>query len=195
MFERPVKKNNYAMIVVPYRCINCGSCYVACKATWDVPFGKEKFRTKVLEKEWGQSGDNYDDLHMDFISILCFHCDNPACVSVCPTCASYKRKEDGIVVLDDKKCIGCRMCMLACPYNARWYNEEKGIVDKCNFCLDRLEEKKEPMCSAVCPTDCRVFGDLNDRNSDAFNLLAKAKRTWTLRPEMGTEPNVFYVEL
>jgi molybdopterin-containing oxidoreductase family iron-sulfur binding subunit len=139
--------------------------------------------------------------------VLCNHCDNPPCVRVCPTKATFKRK-DGIVVMDMHRCIGCRFCMAACPYGARSFNfrdpkpfvkEEnpeyptrmKGVVEKCNFCSERLAKGKEPAC-AEASGGAIVFGDLDDPNSSVRRILQTA---YTIRrkPELGTGPNVYYV--
>ena len=130
--------------------------------------------------------------------ILCNHCNNPTCVRVCPTQATYKDKTNGIVLMDPEKCIGCKTCMAACPYNARYFDEEERAIDKCNFCYDtKLKESggKITACAAACPADVRIFGDLTDPESDAYKLIhAPGKVFWVLRPETGTLPNVFYMD-
>jgi|YelNatPaOPRAMG01_1025707.scaffolds.fasta_scaffold01639_9 tetrathionate reductase subunit B len=189
LFERPKKEKNYAMVIVQDRCVDCKACEVACKAMWEVPDGKLNYRTKVLDIDKVENGER----KMVFIPILCNQCDNPPCVRVCPTSASYKRKSDGIVLVTPNMCIGCKTCMEACPYDARYYNEELGAVDKCTFCLPRLESGLEPACVQTCVGGSRNFGDLNDPNSIVSKLLKEATNYWVLKPEDGTFPNDFYI--
>ncbi len=188
--ERPKKEHNYAMVIVQDRCIGCKACEVACKTTWHIPSNPQDYRTKVLYIGKSQS-DNYK---VSWLPILCNQCDNPPCVWVCPTGASYKRKQDGIVLVDFDKCIGCKACMEACPYDARYYNEELSSVDKCTFCLPRLEKGLKPACVEACPMQCRNFGDLNDINSEVSILLKEAHSYKLLKQEDGTLPNVYYVQ-
>ena len=141
------------------------------------------------------------------------HCAEPACVGVCPTGASVKRS-DGIVVVDQAKCIGCRSCVMACPYEARYflkkyrgYYPEKGLtayetaqkkgkvmgtVSKCNLCLDRVEAGEQPACVQTCPAKARFFGDLEDPESQVAKLIV-SRRGYQLHPEMGTDPSVYYL--
>ncbi|MCD6132969.1 MAG: 4Fe-4S dicluster domain-containing protein [Deltaproteobacteria bacterium] len=188
-----MKEKDYAMVLVPGRCIDCKGCTVACKAQNKVPLGKEYFRTQILE---GEKIENGQVTAIDFMPLLCFHCENAPCISVCPTSASY-HNEDGMVLIDKERCIGCRMCVLACPYNARYYNEHEGIVDKCTFCVERLKAGMKPACVSTCPTEARVFGDLNDKNSEVYKLLhQKAKKVWQPKANMlGVKPLVYYVEV
>ncbi len=186
------RKHRYAMVIVQDRCIGCMACYAACKDEWNIPIGKEAYRTEVLEIE-SKTVDNKPKV--TFLPILCNQCDNPPCVEVCPTGASYKREEDGIVLVQPSMCIGCKACIEACPYNARYYNEEKTAVDKCTFCLPRISNGLEPACVATCVGGSRNFGDLNDKNSKVNKLLKDAKKVWVLQEDKGTLPNVYYVSL
>jgi len=154
--EKYPYKPHYAMVIRVDQCIGCRRCVSGCIAANSVPnYG---WRTMVLEKEVkdaiGQK--------LEFIPILCNQCNNPPCVRACPVRATYKDKTNGIVMMDNKKCIGCKICMAACPYNARYYNEEKGAIDKCDFCFEsRLSHgEKNTACSVACPADVRrlVFG-------------------------------------
>ncbi|MEG3192475.1 4Fe-4S dicluster domain-containing protein [Lysobacter sp. D1-1-M9] len=123
----------------------------------------------------------------------CLHCEQPACVTVCPTGASYKRAEDGIVLVDEDKCIGCKLCSWACPYGAREYSEVEGVMKKCTLCIDRIyndnlaEEERQPACVQACPTRARHFGDLGDPDSKVSKLVA-ARGGVDLMPELGYKP-------
>jgi Fe-S-cluster-containing dehydrogenase component len=123
----------------------------------------------------------------------CLHCETPACVTVCPTGASYKRAEDGIVLVDEDKCIGCKLCSWACPYGAREYSPVEGVMKKCTLCIDRIyneklpEAEREPACVQVCPTRARHFGDLGDPESKVSKLVAERGGV-ALMPELGYAP-------
>lgn len=184
-------KPHYGMVIRQDRCIDCERCMEACVMTNDVP--EYGYRTMILEKEVldaiGQK--------KEFIPVLCNHCNNPPCVRACPTKATYKDKKTGIVMMNYEKCIGCKTCVVACPYNARYFNEEKHAIDKCNFCFDTRISKGEKLtaCAAACPAGVRIFGDLSDTNSEAYKLIHQlARPVWVLRPEVGAKPNVFYMK-
>jgi len=123
----------------------------------------------------------------------CLHCEEPACVTVCPTGASYKRAEDGIVLVDEDKCIGCKLCSWACPYGAREYSQVEGVMKKCTLCVDRIynhnleEAEREPACVQACPTRARHFGDLGDPQSKVSQLVA-ARGGVDLMPQLGYKP-------
>jgi Fe-S-cluster-containing dehydrogenase component len=123
----------------------------------------------------------------------CLHCETPDCVTVCPTGASYKRAEDGIVLVDEDKCIGCKLCSWACPYGAREYSEVRGVMQKCTLCVDRIyndsfeEIDRQPACVMACPTRARHFGDLGDPDSGVSKLVAE-RGGYDLMPEMGYKP-------
>ena len=123
----------------------------------------------------------------------CLHCETPECVTVCPTGASYKRAEDGIVLVDEDKCIGCKLCSWACPYGAREYSEQRGVMQKCTLCVDRIynesfdEIDRQPACVMACPTRARHFGDLGDADSAVSKLVAE-RSGYDLMPEMGYKP-------
>jgi Fe-S-cluster-containing dehydrogenase component len=122
----------------------------------------------------------------------CHHCDNPPCVRVCPSGASYTDEEGGIVSVNPRKCIGCRYCILACPYGARYFDDEQGVVDKCTFCRHRLGRGQEPACVETCPTKVRTFGDLNDPQSEVSRLL-RTRTTGKKKVQAGTGPNLRYI--
>ncbi len=178
----------YGMLIDLRKCMGCHACSVACKAEFDVPLGN--FRSWVEYVEKG----TYPNVSRHFVPRLCNHCNHPPCVSVCPTGATWKRKEDGIVVVDPDICIGCKYCIQACPYDARFLNPVTGVADKCDFCLHRVSKGLEPSCVQTCIGRARIFGDLNDPESEISRLVATNPVT-VLRPEQGTEPNVFYIDL
>jgi len=182
---------HYSMVLREHLCIDCERCKEACTKTNHLPsYG---FRTTILEKRRSLGGDSYETI---FVPVLCNHCNNPPCVRVCPTTATWKDEKTGIVVMEPSRCIGCKTCMAACPYNARYFKEETRAVDKCNFCLDTRLSKGETTtaCSEACPADVRVFGNLADPDSRVFQLLHSPGTTvWVLRPETGAIPNVFYI--
>ena len=182
---------HYTMVMRQNRCIDCERCMEACVKTNNVPsYG---YRTTILQQE-REIGKGVKE--RVFMPVLCNHCNRPPCVRVCPTTATYKDKKTGIVMMDYKRCIGCKTCMAACPYNARYFKEENRAVDKCNFCFDTRISKGESKtaCSAACPAGVRIFGDLTDYNSEAYKLIHKPEKVvWVLRPETGAMPNVFYM--
>jgi len=189
--DRYPYKPHYSMVIRQDNCIDCERCMAACARTNEVP--EYGYRTRVLE----QVDPEARERKTEFIPILCNQCNNPACTRACPTGATYKDKQNGIVMVDSDKCIGCKTCMSACPYNARYYNEEKKSVDKCNFCFDtRLSEGKTlTACAAACPAGVRVFGDLSDPDSEVYKRVHDIeKAVWVLRPETGVKPNVFYTK-
>ncbi len=177
---------HYGMLIDLRKCTGCHACSVACKAEFDVPLGVTRSWVEYVEK-----GD-YPNVQRSFLPRLCNHCSKPQCVDVCPTGATWKRAEDGIVVVDPDVCIGCKYCIQACPYDARFINPVTGTADKCDFCLHRVAQALEPSCVNTCIGRARIFGDLNDPDSEISKMIASNPVT-VLRPEMGTEPNVFYI--
>ncbi|AAS80502.1 MULTISPECIES: 4Fe-4S dicluster domain-containing protein [Thermus] len=175
----------YAMAIDLSLCVGCAACAVACKMENEVPPGV--FNLWIREREVGE----YPNLVVEFRPEQCLHCENPPCVPVCPTGASYQTK-DGLVLVDPKKCIACGACIAACPYDAR-YLHPAGYVSKCTFCAHRLEKGKVPACVETCPTYCRTFGDLEDPESPVAKALKAAERVDVLRPEQGTRPKLFYL--
>lgn len=148
----------FAMLVDLRKCVGCQACTVACQQQWGLE--PEQRFTKVEAIEYGE----FPNVSRKFVTTQCMHCDQPPCQEVCPTGATYKRA-DGIVVVDEDKCVGCQYCLTACPYGARSYNQEKGIVQKCSFCAARLATGKEPACVNTCLGQARIFGDLDDPKS------------------------------
>ena len=193
------------------RCIGCQTCAHACKMQNNVPSGMRWNRvlTEGCDVEDGALGE-FPNLSRGYLPVACQHCENPACLRVCPTGATYK-DDKGRVEVDYEKCIGCRMCMAACPYNARVFNwndpkrepdfnygdkdvpvRGKGVVEKCTLCKERTDRGEEPMCVKCCPVKARTFGDLDDPNSEISKLVV-ARKAGVLLEEQGTRPQVHYV--
>jgi tetrathionate reductase subunit B len=179
-------KKRYAMAIDLNRCIGCDSCTVACKMENDVPLGV--WRIWVNRREMG----TYPRVSRAFLPVLCNHCDNPICVYVCPVKATYRRKQDGVVVVDPHLCIGCKICMVACPYQMRYLDPIKRVAQKCDFCLHRVQAGLNPACVEGCPAGVMIFGDLNDPQSPVAKLLS-AKPAQRLKTSYGTYPQVFYL--
>lgn len=180
------RPKHYGMLIDVRRCYGVHACSVACKAEFNVPLGKTRSWVEYVEKG------TYPNVSRSFLPRLCNQCSEPNCVSVCPTNATYKRKEDGIVVVDQDICIGCKYCIQACPYDARFTHPDTGTVDKCDFCIHRVSQGLEPACVEACPSRARIFGDLNDPDSEISRMIAINPVT-VLRPDKGTKPNVFYI--
>lgn len=189
--EKYPYKPHYSMVIRVDQCIGCRRCVSACMATNEVPsYG---WRTLVLEREVKQAIGQ----KREFIPVLCNQCNNPPCVRACPVVATYKDKTNGIVMMNNKKCIGCKICMAACPYDARYYNEEKGAIDKCDFCFElKLSRgEKNTACSVACPADVRIFGDLSNPQDRVYQLIHQLQApVWVLKKETDAKPNIFYTK-
>ena len=174
----------YAMAVDTKKCVGCSDCVVACQTENDVPIGY--CRDWIVEKTTG----TYPELQLEIRSERCNHCANAPCVRTCPTVASHYGP-GGVVLVEESECIGCKACITSCPYDARFVHPE-GYVDKCTFCIHRVEKGQDPACVSVCPTHAMIFGDMDDPTSDISKAMATRK--WkSLIPEAGTEPKVFYL--
>jgi tetrathionate reductase subunit B len=181
------KNTHYAMVVDLRRCVGCNACTVACKMENAVPDGF--YRSWILQADKG----TYPLVTRVKMNHLCNQCQNPPCVPVCPAKATQKDK-GGIVTIHSIKCIGCGRCVKACPYNARYLKPGKPIADKCNFCFHRIQAGLLPACVGTCVGQALFFGDLNDPKGEISRLLALHKKE-VLRPELGTNPSVFYLGL
>jgi len=159
---------------------------VACSVENNVPEGHHRCWVDHI----GPKG-KFPNVGLSFEPGNCMHCNNPPCERVCPTGATYQR-EDGLVLIDQNKCIGCKYCILACPYDARYMDESKGVVDKCTACVHRLEKGEQPACVETCIGNCRHFGDLNDPNSEVSQLLA-THNYYVIYPDAGSEPALYYI--
>ena len=205
--------SHYGMVIDTKRCIGCQTCAVSCKIANEVPRGI--WWNRVLT-----DGGNYIDLakgdwpnaQVSYMPVSCQHCENPACVKVCPVGATYKDPETGIVRQDYDKCIGCRMCMAACPYTgvrsfnwdepARYLDFESGdadaaehrkhVVEKCTYCYQRTSQGNTPACMEICPVRARSWGDLDDPESEVSKKIASREHKQLL-PEEGTKPSVYYL--
>lgn len=196
----------YGMVVDLKKCVGCNACVVACKSEHNTPSGI--LQTTVLEKEVGQ----FPLANRIFVPVLCNHCKNPTCAEVCPTKATYQR-DDGVVLIDYEKCIGCCACIEHCPYHVRelvtdnrtLYPDGETVFEKpvhqkilnkvatkCDFCYHRIEAGNQPACCEVCPTEARIFGDLDDASSNTRKLI-REHGGWQMMPQEGTEPCVFYI--
>lgn len=198
----------FGMVIDLDRCVGCQSCTVACKAEHGTPRGV--FFGKVLSQEVG----TFPKAKRMFLPVLCNHCDDPPCVPVCPTGASYVR-EDGIVLVDNTLCVGCRACYVACPYAQRFYVTEELLsgyyheltpyerrmyarfeprtMAKCTLCSHRVEAGRLPACVETCPAGARIFGDYDDPESDVSRLL-RERNSFELLPEYNTKPRVRYLK-
>ena len=197
--------HHWVMVIDLRKCIGCQACVVACKSENNVPIGVYRTWVEVIEVgEFAHDPDGDGTVLLDdgtfepnvkrfSLPRLCNHCDDPPCVEVCPVQATFKR-EDGLVLIDYQKCIGCGYCINACPYDARFFNPVQQTADKCTFCVHRLDRGLLPACVTSCVARARIFGDLNDPNSDVAQLLAQYP-TESLNASLGTGPQVFYIGL
>lgn len=191
-----------ALVIDLNVCVGCHACVTSCKQ-WNTsgtaghlsdhaPYGDDPmgvFFNRVQTYEVGQ----FPQTQTVHFPKSCLHCEEPPCVPVCPTGASYKRKEDGIVLVDSDKCIGCKYCSWACPYGAREYDEDRGVMTKCTLCVDRIYDEtipkaqRRPACVNACPTNARLFGDVHDPESDVSRAI-RERDGYALMPEIGTRP-------
>lgn len=175
----------YGFVLDQNRCIGCHACTVACKEENHVPVGV--FRTWVKYIEKGQ----FPHTSRHFGVMRCNHCDAAPCIEICPTRALYRRF-DGIVDFDSERCIGCKSCMQACPYDALYIDPNTNTAAKCNFCAHRIETNLQPACVIVCPTQAIVAGDLDNPASEVSRMVA-AEKVSVRKPQKGTQPKLFYV--
>jgi sulfite dehydrogenase (quinone) subunit SoeB len=211
----PPSKKKLGLVIDLDTCVGCHACATSCKEwnaggiagplTDEQPYGREPsgvWFNRVHSYELAEvrspppspgEVDRAQPAMTLHFPRSCLHCETPACVTVCPTGASYKRAEDGIVLVDEDKCIGCKLCSWACPYGAREYSEVEGVMKKCTLCVDRIyndqlaPEERVPACVQACPTRARHFGDLGDPESDVSRLVAERGGV-ALMPELGYQP-------
>lgn len=179
-------KIKYGMVIDNTKCIACGQCQVGCRARHEYPEDEDYIK---LYKDF-QTG-THPNIKIENLTAQCNHCENAPCARICPTQATYIN-EDGIMVMDSSKCIGCKGCIAACPYNARIWSEKFKTPAKCNFCDGYVQAGKQPACVEICPVSARTFGDLNDEESEISKMITERRLT-TLRPSLGTKPKIYYV--
>ena len=176
---------NYGFAIDLRKCIGCHACTIACKAEHEIPVGVNRCWVKTVEKG------AFPETRRFFFPVLCNQCTDAPCVRICPTSALFKRR-DGIVDLHGDSCIGCRACMEACPYDQLFIDPNTRTAEKCNFCANRVENKLLPACVSVCPTECRIFGDLDDPASEVARIV-QHEAFMVRKPEKGTGPKIFYL--
>ncbi|MBI4503160.1 MAG: 4Fe-4S dicluster domain-containing protein [Gemmatimonadetes bacterium] len=201
----------YGMGVDIDKCIGCGRCVEACKTENDVPRDAHHFNTWV--ERYVINGE--DEVTVDspnggiegfpptmaekeirrtfFVPKLCNHCANPPCVQVCPVGATFQTR-DGVVLVDEDYCIGCRYCIQACPYGARWFHPTKHVAQKCTFCYHRITQGLLPACVEACPTGARVFGEIEHR-ATPLARFTRMNEIQVLKPYLNTKPKVYYANL
>jgi Fe-S-cluster-containing dehydrogenase component len=220
IYERPLTAKRWAMVVDMRRWTeeDGRACRAACNAAHNIPqFDNPKdeikwFWVDSFEHAFPDQENHYVARKLEHaeVPLLCNHCDNPPCTRVCPTKATWKREQDGIVMMDWHRCIGCRYCVAACPYGSRSFNwrdprphikqplnqefptRERGVVEKCTFCAERLAKGQLPACVEACRSGALTFGDLEDAHSEVRRLLDE---NFSIRrkPSLGTQPEVYYI--
>ncbi len=175
----------FAWVIDQTSCIGCHACTTACKQENEVPLGVNRTWVKYVETG------TFPQTRRQIAVLRCNHCAEPPCVEVCPTSAMFRRP-DGIVDFDTSRCIGCKACLQACPYDAIYIDPEDHVAEKCNFCAHRVDRGLLPACVVVCPTESLVFGDLDDPASRASRLVSN-RPTTVRRAEQGTQPKAFYL--
>ncbi len=218
--QEPLVGSRWGMVIDIRKCIGageCTDCVDACHHIHNVPdFGNLKDEIKWIWKEpfehtFHEQEHPYLDAELKHAPtlVLCNHCDNPPCVRVCPTKATWKREQDGVVMMDWHRCIGCRYCVVACPYGARSFNwrdprpfideiqpdyptRTRGVVEKCTFCEERLARGLRPACAEACRENAITFGDLDDPDSEVRKLLDE-HFTIRRKPGLGTQPQIYYI--
>lgn len=206
-----LSNHKWGMVIDLNRCVpDCTKCMEACRKENNVAlYGDKRWDIHWIRKVGIREKDS-EDAHEKMVPMLCNHCEDPPCAQVCPVQATYKR-DDGIVIVDHHRCIGCRYCMIACPYNARFFNykdnpdwpnkdypkRSHGVAESCHFCAHRLDQGKKPACVDICEkigVKALCFGDLKDPDSEISRLVATTplKR---IREDLGTNPKVYYTGL
>lgn len=198
----------YGIVFDIEKCIGCGKCVKSCKSENNVPGEPFYFRTWVeqytVKNDGGvdirspnggmdgfeQQGAESEIFKSFFVPKMCNHCSKSPCTQVCPVGATFESPE-GVVLIDEKYCIGCRYCVQACPYGCRFIHPDKKVADKCTLCYHRLKKGLEPVCMEVCPTSARMYGNLRDKDSRIVRFL-KENTTQVLRPHLNTGSKLYY---
>lgn len=204
----------YGFVIDTTRCVGCNLCAMACKVENNIPEGVwwNKAKTEGSDNHFAPTGEWPDNLSLSFYTYSCQHCDNPACVAACPTGATHKDEETGIVRQDWNACIGCGSCIAACPYEGvrtlmegepKYFLDfqvgsldvaphQQGVVEKCDMCWHRVEKGERPACADVCRQMARYWGDFDDPESEVSKLIASRSYKQLLADE-GTGPNIYYL--
>jgi Fe-S-cluster-containing dehydrogenase component len=197
----------FGLVIDLDTCVGCHACAVNCKE-WNTgghsaplpdndPYGTDPNGVWFNRIHTFEAGEGTDSRTVHFPR-SCLHCEDAACVTVCPTGASYKREADGIVLVNEDVCIGCKLCSWACPYGAREYDHTDGVMKKCTLCVDKIynenleEIDRVPACVSTCPVSARHFGDLGDPMSEV-SIMVKERQGYDLMPEMGYKPTNKYL--
>jgi tetrathionate reductase subunit B len=180
----PIKK--YGMVIDTNRCTGCHGCSIACKSENNVPEGVYRSWVKQIIKG------EYPHVRSCLLPRLCNNCEDAPCLNYCPTGATYRTPEDGVVHVNRDICVGCHTCVLACPYNSRFVNPLTGTADKCDFCYHRITKGLLPACVDACTGRARIFGDMNDPQSDISLYMSKYP-IQGIRTYLDTKPKVHYV--
>ena len=175
----------FGFVIDNRKCIGCHACTVACKSEHDAPIGVNRTWVKQVEKG------TFPNTRRVFTVTRCNHCTDAPCVTICPTEALFTR-EDGIVDFNNDRCIGCKSCMQACPYDALYIDPETKTAAKCNYCVHRTDIGLEPACVNICPEHAIISGDMENPETEIAQLIATQQVT-VRKPEKGTKPNVFYI--
>ena len=182
---RSLSMSRYVMVIDATKCMNCKACLVACQQRNHVPLGHARNWVR-------QTPDVSSPLGFAFQPGACMHCDKPLCVDACPTHATYKA-DDGSVVIDKSRCIGCGSCIIACPYDARYKDTATGTADKCDYCREYSAPGEVPACVRVCPTHCRTFGDADNPEDPVSLLLKENKQVHVVAKNCDTKPSLTYL--
>jgi Fe-S-cluster-containing dehydrogenase component/formate-dependent nitrite reductase membrane component NrfD len=177
---------SFGFLIDNRKCIGCHACSVACKSEHETPIGVDRTWVKYIEKG------SFPNNRRLFTVMRCNHCEDAPCVTICPVTSLYRR-DDGIIDFNPDRCIGCKACMQACPYDALHIDPNTNTAAKCNFCTHRLDAGLEPSCVVVCPEQAIVFGDLDDPTSTLSQLIERHP-VQVRKPEKGTKPKLFYID-
>ena len=180
--------SRYCLVIDLDKCIDCKACEVGCKVEHNLPLGQ--YWNRVLT--CGPYG-SYPNLSMYYLPVQCQQCQDAPCVTVCPTGASYRDEQDGVVLVDTDKCIGCQQCMAACPYGVRSFNPDTLTVSKCDLCRERTSQGDVPFCVYTCCGDARYYGDLDDPESDASKAIAAKPDAVHQLDDFGNHPSTVYL--
>lgn len=175
----------YAFIFNQRRCIGCNACVVACQQSYNIPADNQLNWVSIYEE--GKHPNN----KLEFKPMLCGQCENPPCIPPCPVNMATYQREDGVVMVNDRRCIGCRACIGTCPYGARSLNQKTNKVVKCIFCIQQITNEALPYCVTTCPTDARFIVDLDNLTDEESRLLNRATK---VEDREGAKPFVYHIK-